>query len=457
MAKSLGALQDDLAATLFAWIEGQTGVSFARSLRTFIAAPMIVLTSTFAFWSIVIVNMQSAGFSVPRINSLLLASAAVVMYLASVLINRMSVRHRKIFAANFALCAVAFYLEASIFLEFYNFIQILYIGFDNIVEFAPLDSVLSISILAWPYIAGKAVEQELGRPWVRLSNARRILYRYENGLLAVVSSLPRVLVQGPLLLLELVLMVLFRSRISITTYQGVVAPDFAEVILGKKCTRIIPEDASFQGYHYWFISFAPPYFVRAFGEKTTILTARGNKLPIVSSLRPWVTQEEGRTDAEISIDVKKAGYPNAHLSCLFSFHNTSRRRIVQRGARFMFPTGVAVKFSDYFQELYPTTRLHGNQVLYDLAFREPVRPGNTYSVKIDFDALLGSAEGAWYLDMNSMMDHDLTDVLIHLLIHDGVFKYVRPDPRFMSGNKADLMLSLRRNSTTRISMEFESE
>ena len=271
----------------------------------------------------------------------------------------------------------------------------------------------------------------------------------------MVSSFASLLVQGPFLVVGLVLAVVFRSALSVRTYRSVVTPEIAEAVLSRKRTSLVAEDASFRGYHYWFVSLIPPYIVRAFGEKTTIITLRGRELPIESSLRPHVPEHEGKTEAEISIEVRAAGHSEAHVTYLLSFHNTSKRRVVRKGAKIMFPVGTVVKFTDYFDELHSAASIHGNQVLYNIEFREPVRPGNSYLLKIDFDALLGDVKGVWYLDINAMSDHDSMDTPIHLSVRDGLFRSITPTPRFISKNKAELLLSLPRNTTTRISMEFE--
>ena len=161
LGTSLGALQNDLVDTLVNAIERRIGVAFVASLRTLFGVQLTIWVSSFVFWLSLIANLRSLGIPIPDVRSSLLFPSILLMYVTNTVVNRVALRHRKILITNFCLCAIAYFLQAWIFIYFYDFLQYLSYTSNHIFPFFPLNSVLSISHLHGPMSRGRPKHQVL--------------------------------------------------------------------------------------------------------------------------------------------------------------------------------------------------------------------------------------------------------------------------------------------------------
>jgi len=97
----------------------------------------------------------------------------------------------------------------------------------------------------------------------------------------------------------------------------------------------------------------------------------------------------------------------------------------------MFPSDLRVRFHDYFGELRPKKVIpYGNEVLYDVMFRHPVRKGEPYLLKAEYNMILsnhhGSQGSAWRFNLHGMGDQDLDNIRVHLSSTERPFKSVQP-------------------------------
>lgn len=222
----------------------------------------------------------------------------------------------------------------------------------------------------------------------------------------------------------------------------------------------MPVDQAFKGYHYEVVSLTlpNPYLVRASGEKTTILAVRGVKLPIEEDLSIVLNPQEAPVSSEMMLKIRREGDNiGVQVSNNMIFHHLSNKPILRRAVRFIVYRTQLVRFSDHFGELQPKIDTYRDYTLYTVQFREPIRKGDTYVLRLAFNAFLGKGpDGAWYFMLDTMSDFDLNDVHILLSSTDLRFRTIQPTPVTNTGNNAELRFrTLEPNTRTTIRFEFE--